>query len=110
MKSNLLLLLTLCCTISVAVLAASSTTCYADGAERPGSASARATAPAHQMTLETVVADVLEHNPEVNFYSAEIAAAKGEARTAGTWANPELATTIGDKRATGGGPAGEGVA
>ena len=45
-----------------------------------------------------------------NFYSAEIAAAKGEARTAATWANPELSTTIGDKRATGGGPAGEGVA
>jgi len=61
------------------------------------------------MTLEAVVADVLEHNPEVNFYSAEIADAKGGARTAGTWANPELSTTIGDKRATGGGPAGEGV-
>ena len=62
------------------------------------------------MTLEAVVADVLEHNPELNFYSAEIAAAKGEARTAATWANPELSTTIGDKRVTGGGLAAEGVA
>ena len=107
MKSNVLL--TLCCAISVAVLDASSPTFHANGAEGPGSASARATIPTHQMTLEAVVADVLEHNPEVNFYSAEIAAAKGGARTAGTWANPELSTTIGDKRATGGGPAGEGV-
>jgi len=63
-----------------------------------------------QVRLETVITDVLEHNPEVNFYSAEIAAAKGGARTAATWANPELSTTIGDKRATGDGPAGEGVA
>jgi cobalt-zinc-cadmium efflux system outer membrane protein len=62
------------------------------------------------MTLEAVVTDVLEHNPEVNFYSAEIAAAKGDARTAATWVNPELSTTIGDKRATGDGLAGEGVA
>jgi outer membrane protein, heavy metal efflux system len=108
MKSNVLL--KLCCTISVAVLAASFTTFHADGAERPGAASARATTPTSQMTLEAVVAEVLEHNPEVNFYNTEIAAAKGEARTAATWANPELSTTIGDKRATGGGPAGEGVA
>ena len=108
MKSNLLL--KLCGAISVAVLAASSTTFHADGAERPGSDSAKATVPTKQMTLDAVVADVLEHNPELNFYSAEIAAAKGEARTAATWANPELSTTIGGKRVTGGGPAAEGVA
>jgi outer membrane protein, heavy metal efflux system len=110
MKSNLLL--KLCCAISVAVLATSSSTFHADGAEaeRPASESARATSPIKQMTLEAVVADVLEHNPEANFYSAEIAAAKGGARTAATWANPELSTTYGDKRATGGGPAGEGIA
>ncbi len=107
MKSNLLL--KLCCAIFVAVLAASPATFPADGAERPGSSSARASAPTQQMTLEAVVADVLEHNPEVNFYSAEIAAAKGEARTAGTWANPELSTTIGDKRVAGDGLAAEGV-
>ena len=108
MKSNLLL--KLCCAISVAVLDASSTTFHADGAERPASDSTKATSPMNQVTLEAVVADVLEHNLEVNFYSAEIAAAKGGARTAATWANPELSTTVGDKRATGGGPAGEGIA
>src|SRR5713226_5694072 len=108
MKSNFLL--KLCCMIAATVLAASSMTFHADGAERPGSASTRATGPTNQTTLEAVVADVLEHNPEVNFYSAEIAAAKGGARTAATWANPELSTTVGDKRVTGGGLAGEGVA
>jgi outer membrane protein, heavy metal efflux system len=100
----------LCCVISVAVLVASSTTFHADGAERPASDSAKATAPTNQMTLDAVVADVLEHNPEVNFYSAEIAAAKGGARTAATWANPELSATVGHKRVTGGGLAAEGVA
>src|SRR6266545_3665558 len=110
MKSTLLL--KLCCAISVTVLATSSATFHADGAEagRPGSASAKTTALTHQMTLEAVVTDVLDHNPEVNFYSAEIAAAKGEARTAATWKNPELSTTIGTKRVTGGGLAAEGVA
>jgi cobalt-zinc-cadmium efflux system outer membrane protein len=110
MKSNLLLKLR--CAISVAVLATSSATFHADEAEaeRPASDSTRATSPIKQMTLEAVVTDVLEHNPEVSFYSAEIAAAKGGARTAGMWANPELSTTYGDKRATGGGPAGEGIA
>ena len=109
MKSNVLR--TLCCTIFVTVMATSSTTFHAVGAEaeRPASDSTKATSSTKQMTLEAVVTDVLEHNPEANFYSAEIAAAKGGARTAGTWANPELSTTYGDKRATGEGPAGEGV-
>ncbi len=100
----------LCCVISVAVLVVSATTFHADGAERPASDSVKATAPTNQMTLDAVVADVLEHNPEVNFYSAEIAAAKGGARTAATWTNPELSTTVGHKRVTGGGLATEGVA
>lgn len=91
------------------MLATSSTTFYVYGAERPGAASARAIAPTSQMTLEAVVSDVLESNLEVKFYSVEIAAAKGEARTATTWKNPELATTVGDKRVAGDGLAAEGV-
>jgi hypothetical protein len=63
-KSNLLL--KLYCVISAAVLIANFTTFHADGAEWPGSA--KATTATNQMTLEAVVADVLEHNPEVNFY------------------------------------------
>ena len=60
--------------------------------------------------LETLVADVLEHNPELNFYRAEIAATKGERRTAGAWANPELSTTVGQKKVTAGGLSAEGIA
>ncbi|MBI3249298.1 MAG: TolC family protein [Deltaproteobacteria bacterium] len=108
MKSNVLL--ELCCAASVAVLAASSTTFHAYGAEEPASDSTTTTVPSmNQVTLNALVTDVLEHNPEVNFYSAEIAAAKGEARTAATWKNPELSTTVGDKRVAGDGLAAEGV-
>src|SRR5262245_40969336 len=60
--------------------------------------------------LEVLVADVAEHNPELNFYRAEIAAANGEHRTSATWVNPELSTTVGQKRVTAGGLSDEGVA
>jgi cobalt-zinc-cadmium efflux system outer membrane protein len=102
----------LSCALAVAVMAASSSTLQADGAEaeRPAAESRKTLPPTTQMTLEAVVADVVAHNPEMNFYSAEIAAAKGDARTAGEWANPELTTTIGDKRVNGSGAASEGVA
>ena len=62
------------------------------------------------IALESLVAEVLERNPELKFYTAEITAAKGERRTAGIWANPEAATTFGDKRVRDGSLAGEGVA
>ena len=51
------------------------------------------------LTLDALVAEVLDKNPELAFYRAEIAAAKGEQRTATTFANPELATSLGAKRA-----------
>ena len=60
--------------------------------------------------LELLVAEVVEHNPELNFYRAEIAAAKGERRTAAAWANPELSTQVGSKRVTSGGLSQEGAA
>ncbi len=47
--------------------------------------------------LDALVAEALARNPETNVYSAEIAAAKGERRTAGEWQNPELATELGAK-------------
>ena len=50
---------------------------------------------------------MVERNPELNFYRAEIAAAKGKRRTAATWANPELSTTLGNKHVSG---VGDGVA
>src|SRR6266511_1030774 len=68
---------------------------------------APATTNSQPAALEALVADVLEHNPELNFYRAEIAAAKGERRAAATWANPELSTSVGNKRVSG---VGDGVA
>ena len=65
------------------------------------------TSATNSVTVDALVADVLEHNPELNFYRAEIAAAKGELRTARTLANPELSTTFGNKRVSG---IGDGVA
>src|SRR5882672_4480730 len=55
----------------------------------------------NQISLDALVADVLEHNPELNFYRAEIAAAKGERRTAGALANPEVSATLGNKHVSG---------
>ncbi len=64
----------------------------------------------NRVGLEQLVAEVVEHNPELNFYRAEIAAAKGERRTAAAWANPELSTQAGSKRVTSSGLSQEGVA
>ena len=61
-----------------------------------GPNSAAASAP---LSLDALVAEVLDKNPELAFYRAEIAAAKGEQRTASVLPNPELATSIGAKRA-----------
>jgi len=72
--------------------------------------SASASTNARPAALEALVADVLEHNPELNFYRAEIDAAKGERRAATTWANPELSSSVGQKRVTSGGLSAEGVA
>ena len=69
-----------------------------------------ASSPVASATVEALVADVVERNPELNFYRAEIAAAKGERRTAAAWANPELSATIGQKQVRGGGLSDEGLA
>jgi cobalt-zinc-cadmium efflux system outer membrane protein len=61
-------------------------------------------------TLDALVAEALEKNPELKFYDAEIAAAKAGRRTAGLLGNPELSGGVGQKRVTGGGLSDEGVA
>ena len=53
------------------------------------------------ITLDALVAQALAENPELKFYEAEIAAAKGERKTAGTWANPNVSSEIGRKRVRG---------
>jgi len=72
--------------------------------------SATASTNTQTIALEALVADVLEHNPELGFYRAEIAAAKGERRTAATWANPEVTSAVGQKQVRSGGLSQEGVA
>jgi cobalt-zinc-cadmium efflux system outer membrane protein len=66
----------------------------------------------NQMTPAALVRQALVNNPELNFYAAEIAAAKGTLKTAGTMRNPELNTETGYKntRDNSGGPSGEGAA
>src|SRR4029077_3285294 len=62
-------------------------------------------------TPEALVKEALQRNPELNFFVAEIAAAKGGERTAGTLRNPELSTEIGYKnsRENSGGASGDGA-
>ena len=64
------------------------------------------------VSLDALVTDALRSNPELSFYQAEIAAAKGERVTAGAFNNPELGVEVGSKRAEerGGGLIGEGTA
>ena len=48
--------------------------------------------------LDALVAETVAKNPELKFYEAEIAAARGGRSTAGEWANPELSAELGNKR------------
>jgi len=47
------------------------------------------------VTSGDLVAEALKKNPEVRFYEAEIAAARGGHQNAGQYANPELSTEFG---------------
>jgi outer membrane protein, heavy metal efflux system len=67
-------------------------------AVRPVAADEKAPA---SVTLEALVAQALAENPELKFYEAEIAAAKGERKSAGAWANPEVSSEVGRKRVRG---------
>jgi cobalt-zinc-cadmium efflux system outer membrane protein len=49
------------------------------------------------VTAEGLVGEALAKNPELNYYRAEIKAARGERRTAGEWANPEAISDVGAK-------------
>jgi outer membrane protein, heavy metal efflux system len=65
-----------------------------------------------QTTPAALVRQALANNPELTFYAAEIGAAEGALKTAGTIRNPELNTQAGYKSARDnfGGPSGEGAA
>jgi outer membrane protein, heavy metal efflux system len=64
------------------------------------------------MTPDGLAALAVKQNPELNFYIADIEAAKGTVRTARTVRNPELSTQAGYKnsRDNSGGPSGDGAA
>jgi cobalt-zinc-cadmium efflux system outer membrane protein len=51
------------------------------------------------LTVDALVSEALERNPELNFYQAEITAAKAGRRSAGLMANPELSGSVGQKTA-----------
>jgi cobalt-zinc-cadmium efflux system outer membrane protein len=62
--------------------------------------------------IEAFVKEALSGNPELKFYEAEIAVAKGERRAAGAWQNPEISTKTGAKNvhSLSGQPTGDGLA
>lgn len=47
---------------------------------------------------DTLISEVLEKNPELKIFQAQITAAKGSRATAGLWANPEVSGSLGQKR------------
>ena len=51
------------------------------------------------LTLDSLVSEALKNNQELNFYRAEIAAAKAGRKSAGLPANPELSGSVGQKTA-----------
>jgi cobalt-zinc-cadmium efflux system outer membrane protein len=64
------------------------------------------------LSLEALVSETVRNNPELEFYRAEIAAAKAGRKSAGQWNNPELTAEVGDKRVwdRGGSALGDGAA
>jgi cobalt-zinc-cadmium efflux system outer membrane protein len=57
--------------------------------------------PPAPISLDALVAQALAENPELKFYEAEVAAAKGERKAAGAWANPEFSSEVGRKHVRG---------
>jgi outer membrane protein, heavy metal efflux system len=48
-------------------------------------------------SIASLIEEAYQKNPNVHFYEHEIAAARGDRRTAGTWPNPNLSGQIGGK-------------
>jgi len=65
---------------------------------------------ANAVSLDALVTETLERNPELKFYQAEIAAAKAGRKTAGLLANPEVSGGVGQKTLRGPGLNAEGIA
>jgi outer membrane protein, heavy metal efflux system len=68
---------------------------------------------APSQSIESIVREVLKNHPELEYYRAEIQAARAGRKTAGQWKNPELTAEVGSKRAwdrAGGDVLGDGTA
>lgn len=100
------------CNLKRLVLSAAALFAAASGiaAENVPDSAASVTNAPPPLSLDALVAQALERNPELRFYQAEIAAAKGGRRQAGIYENPELSTSLGAKRVSGGGFSAEGAA
>ena len=64
----------------------------------------------NHVTIDELVREALERNPELKFYEAELTAAKAGRKTSGAFANPEVSGSVGQKRVRSGGLGDEGVA
>jgi cobalt-zinc-cadmium efflux system outer membrane protein len=62
------------------------------------------------LSLDALVSEALEKNPELKFYEAELTAARAGRKTAGLLANPEVSGGVGQKTVRGSGVSAEGVA
>jgi cobalt-zinc-cadmium efflux system outer membrane protein len=62
------------------------------------------------VSLNALVSETLDKNPELKFYEAELAAARAGRKTAGLLANPEVSGNVGQKTVRGGGVSAEGLA
>src|SRR5688572_18216214 len=67
------------------------------------SATANSPAATNPVTLDELVKEAAEQNPELRFYDAEIQAAKAGRASAGLLANPELSAGVGQKTVRGAG-------
>jgi cobalt-zinc-cadmium efflux system outer membrane protein len=65
-----------------------------------GAAVDKASGSPMQLSLEELVVEALDQNPELNFYRAEMSIAHGGRKSAGAWANPEVSAELGHKRST----------
>jgi len=66
--------------------------------------------PPEVLSIEALVKEALERNPELKFYEAEWLAAKAERKSATQWRNPEISGSVGHKTVRGGGASAEGMA
>ena len=90
-----------CCWPLTVVLIALDFTLSRGAESLPGGSPAAANMPeTNAATLEALVSEALENNPELKFYQAEIAAAKAGRKTAGLWPNPEVTGTVGHEHSS----------